>query len=118
MKGMNEQAVQADFERLPLPDWKPWHDRLEAAYRSGGRKAYWDTRVRLFESIPHSPCLGIEIARAYLFSGENDKAMEALKRSFDEGCADFAAVRAEPIYDPIRDDPRFKEILKGVNLEQ
>jgi TolB-like protein/DNA-binding winged helix-turn-helix (wHTH) protein len=45
MKGMPEQAVIADLRNFPLLDGKRWHDRLNAAYRSGGRKAYWQTRI-------------------------------------------------------------------------
>ena len=118
MKGMGEQAVMADLRNFPLPDGRRWHDRLEAAYRSGGRKAYWETRIKFLQAIPDSPCLGKEIARIYVLSGENDKALENLNRSLNEGCTFFSMMRTEPLFDPLRGDPQFKDMLKKVNLSE
>jgi TolB-like protein/DNA-binding winged helix-turn-helix (wHTH) protein len=117
-KGMGEQAVMADLRNFPLPDGKRWHDRLDAAYRSGGRKAYWETRVKFFQALPHSPCRGVEIGRIYVLSGENDKALENLNRSLNEGCFFSSMMRTEPLFDPLRGDPRFKDMLKKVNLSE
>ena len=116
MKGMAEQAVMADLRNFPLPDGKRWHDRLTAAYRSGGRKAYWETRIKLLQAIPDSPCLGIDIARIYVMSGENDKALEELNRSLNERCGGRLTGITTPIWDPLRGDPRFKNILEKLNL--
>jgi tetratricopeptide (TPR) repeat protein len=85
MRGMREQAVITDMRNFPLPDAKRWHDRLDAAYRSGGRKAYWQTRVKFVQALPDSPCRGVEVGRIYLLSGENDQALENLNRSLNEG---------------------------------
>ena len=56
MKGKPEQAVMADLRNFSLPDGKRWHDRLDAAYRSGGQKAYWETRIKSLRALPDSPC--------------------------------------------------------------
>ena len=117
-KGMGEQAVIADLRNFPLPDGKRWHDRLEAAYRSGGRKAYWQTRVKFVLAKPDSPCRGVEIGRIYVLSGENDKALQNLNQSLNEGCFFFGMMRTEPLFDPLRGDPRFKDMLKKVNLSE
>jgi TolB-like protein/DNA-binding winged helix-turn-helix (wHTH) protein len=117
-KGMGEQAVMADLRNFPLPDGKRWRDRLDAAYRSGGRKAYWETRVKVFQALPDSPCRGVEIGRIYLLAGENDKALEYLNRSLNEGCFFSSMMRTEPLFDPLRGDPRFKDMLKKVNLSE
>jgi TolB-like protein/DNA-binding winged helix-turn-helix (wHTH) protein/Flp pilus assembly protein TadD len=115
MKGMGEQAVMADLRNFPQPDWRRWHDRLQAAYRSGGRKAYWETRIKLLQAIPDSRCLGLDIARIYVMSGENDKALEELNRSLNERCRGLPTI-TEPIFDPLRGDPRFKNMLEILNL--
>ena len=47
MKGMGEQAAMADLRNFAYPDLKSWQVRLAAAYRSGGRKAYWEQRINL-----------------------------------------------------------------------
>ena len=116
MKGMGEQAVMADLRNFPLPDGKRWNDRLVAAYRSGGRKAYWETRIKLLQTVPNPPCFGPDLARIYVLSGENDKALEELNRSLDERCGSLAVIGSDPILDPLRSDPRFKNMLERLNL--
>jgi TolB-like protein/Tfp pilus assembly protein PilF len=116
MKGKPEQAVMADLRNFSIPDEKKWHDRLDAAYRSGGQKAYWETRIKFLRALPDSQCSAGGLARIYVLAGENDKALENLNRALDEGCFWLSIMKTEPIFDPLRGDPRFKEILKKVNL--
>ena len=116
MKGKPEQAVMADLRNFSLPDGKRLHDRLDAAYRSGGQKAYWETRIKSLRALPDSPCSAAGIARIYVLAGENDKALENLNRALNEGCFWLSMMKTEPILDPLRGDPRFKDMLKKVNL--
>jgi tetratricopeptide (TPR) repeat protein len=117
MEGKPQQAVMADLRNFSLPDGKRWHDRLDAAYRSGGQKAYWETRIKSLRTLPDSsPCSAAGIARIYVLAGENDKALENLNRALNEGCFWFSMMKTEPILDPLRGDPRFKDMLKKVNL--
>ena len=118
MKGKPEQAVMADLRNFALPDGKRWHDRLDAAYRSGGQKAYWETRIKSLRALPDSPCSAGGLARIYVLAGENDKALENLNRALDDGCFWLSIMKTEPIFDPLRGDPRFKDILKKVNLSE
>jgi len=118
MKGMPEQAVMADLRNFSLPDGKRWHDRLDAAYRRGGRKAYWKTRIEFLGSLPDSPCSAGGFARIYALAGENDRSLESLNRALNEGCFWLSIMKAEPIFDPLRGDPLFKDILKKVNLSE
>jgi TolB-like protein/DNA-binding winged helix-turn-helix (wHTH) protein len=116
MKGKPEQAVMADLRNFSLPDRKRWHDRLDAAYRIGGQKAYWETRIKFLRAQPDSPCSAAGLARIYLLAGENDKALENLNRALNEDCFWLSIMKTEPIFDPLRGDPRFKDMLKKVNL--
>jgi TolB-like protein/DNA-binding winged helix-turn-helix (wHTH) protein/cytochrome c-type biogenesis protein CcmH/NrfG len=117
-KGMGEQAVMADLRNFSLPDGKRRHDRMDAAYRSGGQKAYWETRIKFLRALPDSPCSAAGIARIYVLAGENDKALENLNRALNEGCFWLSIMKTEPIFDPLRGDPRFKDMLKEVNLSE
>jgi TolB-like protein/DNA-binding winged helix-turn-helix (wHTH) protein len=118
MKGMPEQAVIADLRNFSLPDGKKWHERLDAAYRSGGRKAYWETRIKLLRTRPDSQCSAGDLVRIYVLAGDNDRALENLNRLLNEGCFWLSIMKAEPIFDPLRSDPRFEDILKKVNLNE
>jgi TolB-like protein/DNA-binding winged helix-turn-helix (wHTH) protein len=118
MKGMGEQAAMADLREFAYPDVKEWQPRLEAAYRSGGRKAYWKERIKFDNSNPDSPCHGAETAKDYVRIGENDQALEELNRSLSSHCPTLAMLRTSPIFDPLRGDARYKEMLKRVNLPE
>ncbi len=118
MKGMPEQAVVADLRNFSLPAGKRLHDRLDAAYRSGGRKAYWETRIKFLRAQPDSQCSAGGLVRIYVLAGENDSALENLNRLLNEGYFWLSIIKAEPLFDPLRGDPRFKDMLKKVNLSE
>ncbi len=57
------------------------------------------------------------MALIYLALGENDRGFELLEKALE--VSDFWIIRlkSEPLFDMAREDPRFKELLKKVNLE-
>jgi tetratricopeptide (TPR) repeat protein len=116
MKGLHDEAVMEGLRYFSAAGLKGWHDRLGAAYRSGGRKAFWETFIKFDKSISDAQCIGLEIAPKYVFIGENDKALEELNRSLNERCGTLPMISTDPIYDPLRGDPRFKNLLGQLNL--
>ena len=56
-----------------------------------------------------------DIARLYLNAGRNREALEWLKRGVEERSPDTPYI-IHSLWDPIRGDPQFQEILRGVNL--
>ncbi len=56
------------------------------------------------------------IAAAQAQLGERDAAMATLSRAValrGEGSLTPALLRANPLWDPLRDDPRFQQLLNG-----
>jgi TolB-like protein/Flp pilus assembly protein TadD len=53
-------------------------------------------------------------AVAHLGLGETDAAIENLRRAMEERSGFLAYLRVEPMFDPLRDDPRFKELEERV----
>ena len=58
-----------------------------------------------------------DVARLYLNAGRNRKALEWLERGVEERSPDAPYV-IQPLWDPIRKQPRYMEILRGVNLAE
>jgi eukaryotic-like serine/threonine-protein kinase len=56
------------------------------------------------------------IARIYLGLGDNDRALAWLRKGYDEHSDHLLNLGVEPIYDPLRADPRFVEMLRGIGL--
>jgi pentatricopeptide repeat protein len=54
---------------------------------------------------------------AYLGLGENDQAFVWLEQAYKEKSNILQFVKTHPFFDPIRNDPRFKNLVQGVGLE-
>ena len=57
------------------------------------------------------------IALNYASIGEKDAALEHLEKSFEEGQGCLPWMNSEPVFEFLRDDPRFIELLKKMGLE-
>ena len=55
--------------------------------------------------------------RAIIYAGlvEKDKAFEWLEKAYEERYT--IAIKVNPVFDPLRSDPRFKDLLRRMNLE-
>ena len=116
MKGLLEQAVRTDMRNFDGPGQKRWHDLLATAYRSGGRKAYWEERAKHVPTKPSGPCIEVEPVGFLVFAGENDRALDHLNRALEQGCFYLNVLKVEPSYDPLRGDPRYQQMLSRINL--
>ncbi len=56
-------------------------------------------------------------ARWYMRFGETDRAIEVVKSAIDKGHPAITEVNVWPVFDPLRDDPRFQDLLRRMNLE-
>ena len=59
-----------------------------------------------------------DIAQLYLCAGKNDQAFEWLEKSFDARDPNMPYVGALPLFDSLRDEPRFQDLLRRMNLPQ
>ena len=49
--------------------------------------------------------------------GENDKGFERLEKAYEERDSRLRKLKTDPIFDNVRSDPRFKELLKKMGLD-
>lgn len=59
-----------------------------------------------------------EFAFIYIGLNDKDRAFEYLNRAADERSNSLSALRVEPLFDSIRDDVRFAEILRKMGLDK
>jgi tetratricopeptide (TPR) repeat protein len=57
-----------------------------------------------------------EIATLYAALGDHEKAFAALEKAFAERDLQLRFMRVDPGYDPIRNDPRFADLLRRLGL--
>jgi len=58
------------------------------------------------------------IAGDYASLGNKEEAFRWLERAASEGAGSMQSVKVDPSFDPIRSDPRYKTILRGLNLPE
>jgi hypothetical protein len=58
-------------------------------------------------------------ARIYAGLGQKDKAFEWLEKAFDDRSIgmSFGTIAVDPVFDPLRSDPRFHDLLRRMNLQ-
>jgi len=72
----------------------------------------------LEDQYAHKKAIGQDIAAVYAGLGEKDKAFEWLERDFQVQNDRLPNIRWELQFESLRDDPRFKEMLKRMNLPE
>lgn len=84
--------------------------------RVGERRAAEDRLGELVKrvspKVPFSAKQGSELALAYVAAGDTRRALNALLRTRDDGTLEAAL--KDPGFDPIRGEPRFRDILRAV----
>ena len=85
--------------------------------RSGGRQEAEAILERLVAESRRRYVPAFDLARAYEGLGRRDEALAALTRACDERGPMVAFLKVEPVFDPMRADPRFQALLRRLRLE-
>lgn len=112
----HDEAVDQTAEIMRRSGGAQFVPRLHEVYRAGGwpavSKAWAELdRVR-FQNAPFVRSTGI--ASRYAQAGERELAMEWLERAYRSHTRDLLFLRVEPAFDPVRDDPRFTDVVRRV----
>ena len=71
----------------------------------------------LIEQSKHKYVPKSRLAQIYFALGENDKGFAWLERAVEERDFLLTSIKISPYYNRVRSDPRFKALLKKMNLE-
>lgn len=117
-KGLFADAL-ADAEALRQRDpSQPWYWAM-IAYASGrsGDQARAKLALEHLRQLDGQRALDpLSLVIAYIGVGDNDKALDWLRKAYAEHSSSITALKVDPIYDPLRSDPRFQELIRGVGL--
>ncbi|MBA3784016.1 MAG: hypothetical protein H0X15_00510 [Acidobacteria bacterium] len=56
-------------------------------------------------------------AQKYTFLGDKEKALDNLEKAFESRAFLMVFVKADPLFDSLRSEPRYQEILRKMNLQ-
>ena len=71
---------------------------------------------KLKELAQHGYVPPLANALVFLGLGQMDEVFNWLNRAYEERDGRFASLHVDPIFDPLRSDPRFEELLRRVGL--
>jgi TolB-like protein/DNA-binding winged helix-turn-helix (wHTH) protein/Tfp pilus assembly protein PilF len=117
--GKYDAAVD-EINRWAARDQGPWVWATRAAVYS--RLGHAEEARRELMKIEHLPGSRADrtptLLVAYSGTGQNDRVIELLQRAYSEHSNAVVQIKVDPMYDPIRSDPRFRDLLRRVGLEQ
>ncbi len=118
-KGMHKETITALQKTVDLSGGSLlWKSCLGHAYAVAGRK---DEAIKILNELiapsNQGKVFSENIAWIYLGLGEKEKALLWLEKAFDAHDPNMTLLKVWPAWDPLRDDPRFKTLLKRMNLD-
>jgi serine/threonine-protein kinase len=119
MKGLYEEAIAAYQRFLTLGGASEEEVAgLADAYQTSGKEGYWRWRLDDWtERAKQEYVLRTSFAVIYAYLGEKDQAMRWLEEGYKEHEFQMTGLNVAPEWDPLRDDPRFQDLLRRMNLE-
>jgi TolB-like protein len=113
-KGLHNEAIEecSKNESGPSRNWK--HGYIYGI--AGKREKALDILNYYLDLSKKEFVWPTNIVFIYIGLGEKDKAFEWLEKTYKEHEAYLDLLQVEPMYDPLRSDPRFKDLLKKMNF--
>ncbi len=110
-KGMFKEAL-AEYQKLGFPS----EPMLAYLYAVSGRTK--DAVQMALEWERREPASFYNRALVYAGLGNNDRALELLEQSYQVHEGLMWLLKADPVFDNIRSDPRFQALLRKMNFPQ
>ncbi|UCC84851.1 MAG: hypothetical protein JSW46_08015 [Gemmatimonadota bacterium] len=89
---------------------------LERAVAEQGEKGYWEWQALYFAQLEEQgePFSHVDYAAALVALGDYDAAFENLTLAYEARDPRLFSLRSEPVWDPVRPDPRFRELQRKI----
>src|SRR5258707_13096012 len=113
-KGMHAEAVRAGLMAFNMKEAET--NSLRSVYQQGGWTAYLKAMIPLL-GPPDEDCNSFELSWVYVQLGDYDQAFSSLNRAIDGQCrTGMIFLKVNPLFDEIRTDPRYPQLLKRLNI--
>jgi len=117
MLGNTNAAIESFSRADQLMDGAPvTQSDLAVALARAGRREEAHTILEELLSDPNYVPAPL-IAQIYASFGDTDAAFEWLEKGIEDGARGVIFLKVNPLYDPLRQDPRFSRMLTQLNLE-
>ena len=118
-KGMYGEAVTHWNKSLMFSGQAQDAATLQHAYAIGGYRGYLDRQLRILNARSQREYVApLEFAQLYTRLGDRDSAFGWLERAYKEHSSWLNFVNTDPVYDSLRSDPRYADLLRRIGLPQ
>jgi TolB-like protein/Tfp pilus assembly protein PilF len=119
-QGKLEEAAQESLKADDLFGTDPKKvAQLKEAMAKSGAQGYWRRTLENYrESAKSRYVPSVLVAEACVRVGDKDSAFEWLERGFEERDDLMIDLKVEPVFDGLRSDPRFQDLIRRVGIPQ
>jgi TolB-like protein/DNA-binding winged helix-turn-helix (wHTH) protein len=118
-EGRETAAAEAYLKYLTLSSKS---DAMIAAYRKayekkGSKGIYQKELEELFQNQARGNyCSAIDIAKFYTLLGQKELAFQYLEMAYRQRRAEIGVIKNYTVFNPLRSDPRFQDLLRRIGL--
>ena len=118
--GRYDEAIEGITRWVAHDDDSPWAYAWQAtAYSRSGRPEEARRALEKLDQVSASRADRVPtLLVAYSGTGQNGRVLDLLQRAYSEHSNAVVKIKVDPMYDPIRGDPRFQDLLKRLGLER
>jgi DNA-binding winged helix-turn-helix (wHTH) protein/TolB-like protein len=118
-KRMNAEAFEWFLKTRGGPRLAPAVEaEMRKAFNAGGWRGFLQKQVEFMESRPRRDRIDpYSFASLYVRLGRKEEAFVWLEKAFERGDPALIQLKIDPIYDVLRDDPRYARLLRRMNLQ-
>jgi tetratricopeptide (TPR) repeat protein len=118
--GMYEEALAgAKAWYAVFYRYREVEEALARGYAEGGYRRAMSCAAEALEARSGTTYVSPwEIAELYVLAGKNDRALEWIERSVEARDPNIVYIGVFPEFDSLQDDPRFKDLLRKMNLPE
>jgi serine/threonine protein kinase/tetratricopeptide (TPR) repeat protein len=116
-KGMQEEAITAQKNEITVDLGEAVAQAFQGVHAESGYEAAFRFAAEAYLKHFVTPAPSF-VARLYVFAGEKDLALDQLEKGFELRNPNIAFLGVMGAYAPLRDNPRFQDLLRRMNLPQ
>ena len=91
---------------------------LAYAYAMAGDKTELKDTLERFQHHPARAHVAYRLAAVYVALGDKDRALSLLEKDYRQRSSWLDRLKVDPVMDPLRQEPRFKQLMRKMNFEQ
>jgi len=114
LKGMSEEALEYAGQILAIAGQPDLSEVLQTVYAEEGAPAAWRFAAESASALPH--VLPLMVGVLFDYAGDTDEAVSWIQRAVELRDPNAPYLASEPLSSELRNDPRFKELLRRMNL--